>query len=124
MQVELCLEEFINSDYGKQMFGKHDLPASYGITGSLSLVELEGPEVVLKLDGNFWHRRDTVLGRCAMWLNARMPEIVEVRVADLDDLKDFEEEVDEFSGSVLSRTDKRAPDFNGDRQTMEYQGKP
>ena len=26
--VRMCLEEFVESDYGKQMFGCHDLPAS------------------------------------------------------------------------------------------------
>lgn len=28
--VEQCLEEFMESDYGKTMFGRHDLPASVG----------------------------------------------------------------------------------------------
>ena len=28
--VEQCLEEFMDSDYGKTMFGRHDLPASVG----------------------------------------------------------------------------------------------
>jgi len=120
--VEECLEQFIDSDYGRQMFGCHELPASYGITGELSFVEISGPEVVLKLDGAFWHRRETVLGRAAVWLNARMPEITDVTVADLEELKDFEEIVDEFTGEVLHTRDKRASDFNGDRGTMEYQG--
>jgi len=120
--VEECLQQFIDSDYGRQMFGCHELPASYGITGELSFVEIAGPEVVLKLDGAFWHRRETVLGRAAVWLNARMPEITDVTVADLDELKDFEEIVDEFTGEVLYTRDKRASDFNGDRGTMEYQG--
>ena len=31
-----------------------------------------------------------MLGRAAVWLNAKMPEIVEVRVADLDELEDEE----------------------------------
>lgn len=78
--------------------------------------------MTLKLDGKFWHRRETVLGRAAMWLNARMPEITDVAVADKEELQDFEEIVDEWTGEVLFRNDKRAPDFNGDRRTMEYQG--
>jgi len=117
-----CLEDFINSDYGKTMFGRHDLSASYGITGDLEFVELQGPEVILSLSGMFWHRRDTVLGRAAMWLNACMPEITAVNVEDEEELKDFEEIVDEYTGEVLELRDKRAPDFNGDRATMEYQG--
>ena len=78
--------------------------------------------MTLSLQGEFWHRRGTVLGRAAMWLNARMPEITEVRVDNMDDLKDFEEVVDEFTGDVVRVIDRRAPDFNGDRETMEYQG--
>mmetsp|Transcript_5824 Transcript_5824/g.8242 ORF Transcript_5824/g.8242 Transcript_5824/m.8242 type:complete len:220 (-) Transcript_5824:1216-1875(-) len=120
--IKECLEEFVESDYGKTMFGKHDLPAQYGITGEIEFVELCGPEVSLRLRGAFWHRRDTVLGRAAMWLNARMPEITDVYVDDPEDIKDFEDVVDEFSGEVLYQNDKRAPDFNGDRATMEYQG--
>ena len=120
--VRMCLEEFVESDYGKQMFGCHDLPASYGITGEIDFVEVDGPEVILKLDGAFWHRRSTVLGRAAMWLNARMPEITDVTVSDPEELEDFEQVVDEMSGEVIYVKDKRSEDFNGDRGTMEYQG--
>jgi hypothetical protein len=120
--VQDCLFEFIQSDYGKTMFGCHDVPASFDITGELSFVDLTGPEVTLMLDGAFWHRRETVLGRAAVWLNARMPEITNVNVANLAELEDFEEIFDEYSGEQLYVDDKRAPDFNGDRGTMEYQG--
>lgn len=120
--VQECLDEFIQSDYGKQMFGCHDLAASIDITGELSFVDLTGPEVTLMLDGAFWHRRESVLGRAAVWLNARMPEITDVNVANLDELEDFKEIFDEYSGEQLYVEDKRAPDFNGDRGVMEYQG--
>jgi hypothetical protein len=120
--VQECLDEFIQSDYGKQMFGCHDLAASIDITGELSFVDLTGPEVTLMLDGAFWHRRESVLGRAAVWLNARMPEITDVNVANLAELEDFEEIFDEYSGEQIYVEDKRAPDFNGDRGTMEYQG--
>jgi hypothetical protein len=116
--VRMCLNEFVESDYGKQMFGCHDLPASYGITGSIDFVEVDGPEVILTLDGAFWHRRETVLGRAAMWLNARMPEIVQVNVADPAELQDFENVLDQNSGEVLYVNDKRSDDFNGDRATV------
>lgn len=120
--IEQCLEEFIDSDYGQQMFGCHERPASIGVTGSLSFVEMCGPEVTLSLSGKFWHRRETVLGRAAMWLNARIPEITDVMVADPEELNDFEDELDEF-GEVLFQKDKRSPDYNGDREAMEYQGR-
>ena len=50
----------MDSNYGKTMFGKHDLPASVGITGEVEFVELDGPEAILTLTGKFWHRR----GKC------------------------------------------------------------
>jgi hypothetical protein len=120
--VLICLEEFIDSDYGQQMFGCHERARGVGITGRIEFVELCGPQVTLRLDGEFWHRRETVLGRAAMWLNARMPEITDVTVADMEELRDIHDEVDEVSGEVLYQEDKRSPDFNGDRGTMEYQG--
>lgn len=120
--VRMCLEEIIDSDFGKQMFGCHERPASIGITGSIEFVEICGPEVTLSLSGKFWHRRETVLGRAAMWLNARMPEITDVIVADPEELKDFEDVLDEF-GEVLLQKGKRSTDFNGDREAMEYQGR-
>lgn len=116
--VVSCLREFVDSDYGKQMFGCHEMAASIGITGEIEFVEMNGPEVVLSLRGKFWHKRSTVLGRAAMWLNARMPEITEVTVEDPDELKDFE--VDDDFDEILH--DRRSPDYNGDRETMEYQG--
>lgn len=118
--VRSCLVDIIESEYGQQMFGVHENPASVGITGEIEFVELCGPEVTLSLEGKFWHRRETVLSRTAVWLNARMPEISEVSVQDLDELKDEQEVLDEH-GEVLYRFDKRAPDFDGDRGTMEYQ---
>lgn len=117
-----CLNEFIESDFGITMFGCHTRAAQVGITGEIEFVEICGPEVTLSLSGEFWHKRSTVLGRAAMWLNARIPEITDVIVADIKDLQDFEEIIDEISGDVLFRKDKRSEDFNGDRGTMEYQG--
>lgn len=121
--VRQCLEEFIESDYGKQMFGRHERPASIGVTGTIDLVEVSGPEVTLTLDGKFWHRRDTVLGRAAMWLNARMPEITDVLVADQEELNDFDEVLDDF-GEVLFKKDKRAPDYSTSRHPTIFINRP
>lgn len=55
--IERCLEEFAESEYGGTMFGRHDLPASVGITGEIEFDSLEGPEAILSLTGKFWHRR-------------------------------------------------------------------
>mmetsp|Transcript_28764 Transcript_28764/g.68520 ORF Transcript_28764/g.68520 Transcript_28764/m.68520 type:complete len:218 (-) Transcript_28764:60-713(-) len=120
--IAQCLDELVMSEYGKQMFGVHDMCASVGITGSIEFVELDGPEVLLSLAGQFWHRRETVLGKAAIYLNARIPEITSVRVSDPADLEDFEDIVDDLTGEILYTEDKRSEDFNGDRGTMEYQG--
>jgi len=120
--VTQCLEEFMDSDYGKTMFGRHDAPASVGIKGSIEFECLDGPEATLGLYGKFWHRRETVLGRAAMYLNARIPELASVRASSPSDLEDFVDVIDEYTGEVIYREDKRSPDFNGDRETMEYQG--
>lgn len=120
--LEMCLDEFINSNAGMQMFGVHDLPASVGITGEISLAEISGPEVVLNLSGKYWHKRSHVLGRAAMYLNARIPEIIHVTVPSEDELLDSIEVRDEFTGDIMEVIDRRSPDFNGDRATMEYQG--
>lgn len=120
--VQLCLDELVNSDNGTQMFGIHDRPASIGITGEITLVEVAGPEVFLSLSGKFWHTRSHVLGRAAVYLNSRIPEIISVSVMDPDDLQDFEEVIDEDTGDIIEVIDRRSPDFNGDRETMIYQG--
>jgi hypothetical protein len=121
-----CLNEFIQSDYGTTMFGCHERASSIGITGYIEFIELCGPTVTLRLSNNndckFWHKRSFVLGRAAVWLNARIPEITNVIVDDIEELNDFKDIVDELSGEVLYKKDKRSEDFNGDRYTMEYQG--
>jgi len=109
------------SDYGTSMFGCHDRASQIGITGSIQFVELCGPEVTLTLEGEFWHKRSFVLGRAAVWLNARIPEITDVIVNDMEDLNDYKEILDKY-GDVIYRKDKRSEDYNGDREIMEYQG--
>jgi len=120
--AQLCLDEFVYSHFGKAMFGVHDVPAYYGITGSIELVEVSGPEIILRLEGRFLHKRTHILGLSAMWLNARMPEIAVVTVENMDELNDFEEIRDKFTGDIIETIDRRFPDFNGDRADMEYQG--
>jgi hypothetical protein len=65
---------------------------------------------------------ETVLGKAAMYLNARIPELTTITVSTAEELQDFEDVIDEFTGEVLYTEDKRSPDFNGDRETMTYQG--
>jgi len=120
--VKEMLEEFVTSEYGESMFGCHEKPESVGITGEIGFVDLDGPEVTLSLEGQFWHRRETVLGRAAQWLNACMPEITAVNVGDMDELKDDVEELDPDTGALMESYSRKSPDFNGDRSTMERMG--
>ena len=45
-------------------------------------VDMDGPTVVLRLKGRFWHQRTTVLDRVANYLQQRIPEIIDVTVED------------------------------------------
>jgi len=44
-----------------------------------------------------------VLGKAAMYLNARIPELTEVQVSSPEELEDFEDILDEFTGAVIDR---------------------
>mmetsp|Transcript_16046 Transcript_16046/g.26762 ORF Transcript_16046/g.26762 Transcript_16046/m.26762 type:complete len:236 (-) Transcript_16046:271-978(-) len=64
------------------MFGYSAENRGVGITGGVDFVELDGPIVVLRLKGRFWHQRPTVLDRVAAYLQGRCPEIIDVVVED------------------------------------------
>ena len=64
------------------LFGTSSENRAVGITGDVSLAELEGATVVLRFEGRFWHARPTVLARLANFLQNRIPEIVDVVVED------------------------------------------
>lgn len=49
-----------------------------GITGQIDLVEIDGPRVVVSLNGRFWHATDTVMMRVESFFKQRIPEILEV----------------------------------------------
>ncbi|PKU80613.1 uncharacterized protein LOC110116208 isoform X1 [Dendrobium catenatum] len=65
--------------------------ASVGITGEVHLAELDGPFVKLRLQGRFWHKRETVLARLANYLKNRIPEVLEVDIGDDKQLDDSSE---------------------------------
>ena len=60
------------------MFGYQAENRGVGITGGVDFVDLDGPTVILRLKGRFWHQRPTVLTRVGAYLMARIPEIVDV----------------------------------------------
>lgn len=64
------------------LFGYTAENRGVGITGGVDFVDLDGPIVVLRLKGRFWHERTTVLSRVANYLQSRIPEIIDVVVED------------------------------------------
>lgn len=70
------------------MFGYTAENRGVGITGGVDFVELDGPTVILKLHGRFWHQRTTVLERVGKYLQGRIPEIVDYAVEDPWELTD------------------------------------
>merc|ERR1712232_148596 len=64
------------------LFGYTEENRVVGITGGVDYVEMDGPTVVVRLKGRFWHQRTTVLERVSNYLVQRIPEIVDVSVED------------------------------------------
>ena len=75
------------------LFGYSAENRGVGITGGVDYVDLDGPIVILNLKGRYWHQRTTVLDRVANYLQQRIPEIIEVTVADPWQLTDEANEV-------------------------------
>eukprot|EP00522_Entomoneis_paludosa_P012093 CAMPEP_0172445188 /NCGR_PEP_ID=MMETSP1065-20121228/5099_1 /TAXON_ID=265537 /ORGANISM="Amphiprora paludosa, Strain CCMP125" /LENGTH=193 /DNA_ID=CAMNT_0013195987 /DNA_START=8 /DNA_END=589 /DNA_ORIENTATION=+ len=75
------------------LFGYSAENRGVGITGGVDYVELDGPCVVIRLKGRFWHERSTVLDRVSNYLQQRIPEIVEVSIEDPWQLTDEANEV-------------------------------
>lgn len=75
------------------MFGYSAENRGVGITGGVDFVDLDGPMVVLRLKGRYWHQRTAVLDRVANYLQQRIPEIVDVSVEDPWQLTDEANEV-------------------------------
>jgi len=59
--------------------------------GTATLVELDGPVVVLRLKGRFWHERSLVLLRLGHFLKTLIPDILEVEIEDEAQLDDSPE---------------------------------
>lgn len=64
------------------LFGYSAENRGVGITGGVDYVEMDGPTVVVRLKGRFWHQRTTVLDRVSNYLTQRIPEIIDVSVED------------------------------------------
>ena len=70
------------------VFGYSAENRGVGITGGVDFVEMDGPTVVLRLKGRFWHQRYTVLDRVSLYLQQRIPEIIDVVIDDEYQLTD------------------------------------
>jgi hypothetical protein len=70
------------------LFGYLEENRGVGITGTVDFVELEGPTVVVELSGRFWHQKQLVLDRIASFIQARIPECVDVVPSDPSKLSD------------------------------------
>jgi hypothetical protein len=81
--MELCEEnavlviEEVRAELGT-IFGYDAGSRSAGITGEIELVELDGPTMVVKLSGRFWHATDTVMMRVESFVKQRIPEVISV----------------------------------------------
>jgi hypothetical protein len=64
------------------VFGYSAENRGVGITGGVDFVEMDGPIVVLSLKGRFWHQRYTVLDRVSLYLQQRIPELIDVVIED------------------------------------------
>ena len=70
------------------MFGTNADSARVGITGVVEFVELDGPTVVVRLKGRFWHERARVVERVSSYVLERIPECVDVVIEDAEQLDD------------------------------------
>ncbi|KAL1525160.1 hypothetical protein AB1Y20_020031 [Prymnesium parvum] len=70
------------------LFGSNSESLQVGITGKVEFVELDGPVVVVRLAGRFWHQRSDVLARVERYVQDRIPECIAVEVEDESQLDD------------------------------------
>jgi hypothetical protein len=57
---------------------------------AVEFVELDGPSVIVKLTGRFWHKRADVVERVESYILERIPECVSVEIDDPASLDDEE----------------------------------
>ncbi len=69
------------------VFGTSAENRNVGITGRVE-GWVDGPNVVLRLTGRFWHKRSDVFARVSAYLLERIPEICEIEIESAEQLDD------------------------------------
>ena len=70
------------------LFGSNAESLQVGITGRVEFVSLDGPILVIGLEGRFWHQRSIVVERVSKYVLDRIPECVDVEIVDVAQLDD------------------------------------
>ena len=76
-------------------------PSSGSPRQAVEFVELDGPTIVVRFTGRFWHKRTTVLERVESYVLERIPECIGVEIddpADLDDTDKLADPADALQG--------------------------
>ena len=70
------------------IFGNSAENRNIGITGDVQLADIDGPFIIVRLVGRFWHKRADVLARVENYVLARIPEAIELQIEDPSQLDD------------------------------------
>ena len=63
---------------------------------AVEFVELDGPSIIVRLTGRFWHKRTDVIERVESYVIERIPECISVEIDDPASLSDEDELADPY----------------------------
>ena len=89
--IEDCMKEL------GTIFGNTQENQDVGITGLIEFVELDGPNMVIRFTGRFWHDKKMVLARVTNYIKTRIPECLDIILENPEQLEeDDQNSVKEF----------------------------
>jgi len=89
--IEDCMTEL------GTIFGNTQENQKVGITGLIEFVELDGPNMVIRFSGRFWHDKKMVLARVTNYIKTRIPECLDIILENPEQLEeDDQDSVKEF----------------------------